>query len=75
MKTDKLSKKILEKYQEGVMGWRDVGEKRKMMKSIIIKAMSSLHLEQSREFISARLLNLLFTPESHKCATLEEAHG
>lgn len=37
------------------------------MKSIIIKAVSSLHREQNGGFILARLLDLLFTPLSQMC--------
>lgn len=38
-----------------------------MMKSIIIKAVSSLHLEQNGEFILPRFLDLLFAPLSQMC--------
>lgn len=52
------------------MGASEREEKRQggcMMKSIIIKAVSSPHLEQSGEFVLACLLDLLFTPLSQMC--------
>lgn len=45
-----------------------------LMKSIIIKAASSLHLRQNRDFISACLLNRL-PARTHKCAMLQKSHG